>query len=208
MIPAILLASLFSIFSPARHDARQGAKQYRAGKFPESAEWFAGAERRDPSDPAWKLDLGTALGAAGRADAARAKLSEAARASSDHRIAADAFYQEGTLDLSAQKYAEAAEALRRSLILDPSRPDAQRNYEIALRNLRQPKPPPKPQPPQSEDRKSSRRPEANPRAPDRDSSFERKAGMTRQEAEALLRSLDAEQRQREKTASVVRGKDW
>jgi hypothetical protein len=32
--------------------------------------------------------------------------------------------------------------------------------------------------------------------------------MTRREAEELLRSLDAEQRQREKTAAAVAGKDW
>jgi hypothetical protein len=32
--------------------------------------------------------------------------------------------------------------------------------------------------------------------------------MTRKEAEALLRGLDAEQRQREKIAAGLRGKDW
>jgi len=32
--------------------------------------------------------------------------------------------------------------------------------------------------------------------------------MTREEAEALLRSLDAEQRQREKTSPIVGGRDW
>ena len=38
--------------------------------------------------------------------------------------------------------------------------------------------------------------------------FKKKAGMTKREAESLLRSIDAEQRQREKTAPAVAGKDW
>lgn len=202
------LASIFSVFSPARRSARDGAKAYRGRNYEESARRYGEAARSDPSDPAWPLDLGTALGAAGKRDAARAPLASAARAG-DRAVAADAAYQQGTLDLGAGDYASAVDRLRESLLLDPSRPDARKNYEIAWKKLQEKKPPPPPSksPAPSPEKKPS---PAAPPTPSRegDREFERRAGMTRQEAEALLRSLDAEQRQREKTSPVVPGKDW
>jgi tetratricopeptide (TPR) repeat protein len=203
---AAALASVFSIFSPARRDARDGAAAYRNGKFDDSARSFGAAARRDPKDPAWALDLGTALGAAGKRDQARGPLDGAARGG-DHVVAADALYQQGTLDLGAGDYRSAVDRLRRSLLLDPSRPDAKRNYELAWRKLREQKPPPPPPSP-SPSPAPKKSPAPSPPTPRSDSEFERKAGMTREEAEAILRSLDAEQRQREKASPVVGGRDW
>jgi tetratricopeptide (TPR) repeat protein len=202
-------ARIFSIFSPARGDAKKGAELHGQKKYRDAAARFGAAARRDPGDPAWKLDLGTALGAAGDRDKARAALAAVA-GSADPRIASDALYQQGTLDLEAGKYPDAVEALRKSLALDPARSDAKRNYEIALRNLAPPPPQPKPslspksgsgQPP------PNRPPEKKPQGSN-DPEFEKRAGMTRREAEEMLRSLDAEQRQREKAAAAVPGKDW
>ena len=203
---ALSPARLFSIFSPARGEAKKGAELHAQGKFHDAARRFGAAARRDPSDPAWTLDLGTALGAAGERDKARAPLSAAAR-SGDPRIAADAFYQQGTLDLQEHRYNEAVDALRHSLTLDPSRADAKRNYEIAFRNLAPPKPEPKPSPQAGSNPPPPGRPPAG-KPPGSDPEFEKRSGMTRREAEELLRSLDAEQRQREKTAAAVAGKDW
>jgi tetratricopeptide (TPR) repeat protein len=207
LFEALSPAHLFSIFSPARRDAKKGAELHAQGKFRDAARRFGAAARRDPSDPAWTFDLGTALGAAGERDKAQGPLAAAAR-SSDPRIAADALYQQGTLDIQEHKYGEAADALRRSLTLDPSRADAKRNYEIAFRNLTPPKSPPKPSPnPQPGASPPPGRPPAG-KPPGSDPEFEKRSGMTRREAEELLRSLDAEQRQREKTAAAVAGKDW
>jgi tetratricopeptide (TPR) repeat protein len=203
---AAALASIFSIFSPARRDGRDGAAAYRNGKLDDSARRFGAAARRDPKDPAWALDLGTALGAAGKRDDARAPLAGAARGG-DRAVAADALYQQGTLDLGGGDYRSAVDRLRESLLLDPSRGDAKRNYELARRKLQERRPPPAPSasPPPSGSKKS---PSPASPPPRNDSEFERKAGMTRQEADALLRSLDAEQRQKEKTSPTVGGRDW
>ncbi|HET7451153.1 MAG TPA: hypothetical protein VFL12_00285 [Thermoanaerobaculia bacterium] len=208
---AAALASIFSVFSPARRDAKQGAAAYHDRKFEESARRFGEAARRDPADPAWTLDLGTALGAAGKREAARAPLDAAARAG-DRAVAADAAYQQGTLDLGAGDYASAVDRLRESLLLDSSRADARRNYEIAWKKLQERKPPPPPAPksspsPEKEKKTPSSAPSPAPKEGS-DREFERKAGMSRQEAEAILRSLDAEQRQKEKTSPAVPGKDW
>ena len=207
-IVAVALASAFSIFSPARREAKEGTSAYRNGKYEDSARRFGDAARRDPKDPAWALDLGTALGAAGKRDEARAPLAGAARGG-DRAVAADALYQQGTLDLGGGDYRSAVERLRGSLLLDPSRADAKRNYEIAWRKLQESPPPPKSSsgsPPPSGPKKEPKAP--SPSSPRPDQEFEKRAGMTRQEAEALLRSLDAEQRQREKTSPAVGGRDW
>lgn len=211
LVAAVALASLLSVFSPARRDAKDGAAAYRSRKFDDSARRFGAAAKRDPADPAWALDLGTALGAAGKREEARAPLAGAARGA-DRAVSADALYQQGTLDLGAGDYRSAADALRASLLLDPSRADAKRNYELAWRKLQEKKPPersagsPPPPPPPPEKKPGSPPPRPQPRSGDPE--FEKRAGMTRQEAEALLRSLDAEQRQREKTAATVPGRDW
>ncbi|HKB70528.1 MAG TPA: tetratricopeptide repeat protein [Thermoanaerobaculia bacterium] len=208
---AVALASVLSVFSPARRDAKKGAEAYRDKKFPDAARRFGEAAKRDPSDPAWTFDLGTALGAAGKPGDARGPLGAAAR-SGERKLAADALYQQGTLDLGAGDYRSAADALRESLLRDPARPDAQRNYEIAWRKLQERKPPPPPSsgsPPPAPEKKKPPAPQPpGARSGNRDEEFERRAGMTRQEAEALLRSLDAEQRRREKTAPAAPGKDW
>jgi tetratricopeptide (TPR) repeat protein len=210
---AIALASILSVFSPARREAKKGAAAYGKKDYPEAARRFGEAARRDPADGAWSLDLGTSLGAAGRGADAHAPLDDAAR-SSDRAVAADALYQQGTLALREGDWRSAADALRRSLILDPARPDAQRNYEIAWRKLqeKQPPPPPSPSPspgatPTSPQKKPSS-PPPRPRPGENDDEFRKRAGMSRRDAEALLRSLDAEQRQREKTAPAVTGRDW
>ena len=213
LLSGISPARLFPLFSPARGEAKKGVALHRQGRFGDAARAFASAAGKDPSDPAWRLDLGTALGASGERRKARAPLESAAR-SGDRRIAADALFQEGTLDIEEKRYSEAVDALRGSLLLDRTRSDAKRNYEIALRGAEsarrsatQPPRAPSPSPP-SAGKPQAAPPRPNTPRPGDDPEFERRSGMTRREAEALLRSLDAEQRQREKTAPAVRGKDW
>jgi tetratricopeptide (TPR) repeat protein len=204
VIVPLLLASIFSIFSPARRDARAGARAYREGRLPEASRLFGEARRRDPADRAWAYDLGTALAAAGNDDA-REKLLEAAHGP-DRAVAADALYQQGTFDLSRGETHRAVEELRASLLLDPARADAKRNFEIALQRNRKPPPsPPKPDSSPSPKNGSKSLPQD---APAGEPEFQKRAGMTRPEAEALLRSLDLEQRQREKPSASTKGKDW
>ena len=206
LLSAISPARLFSIFSPARGEAKKGVELHRQGRFRDAARRFETAAGKDPSDPAWALDLGTSLGAAGDRQKARAPLAAAAR-SGDRRVAADALYQEGTLDVGEKRYSEAVDVLRESLILDPTRIDAKRNYELALRGAAHSPRAPSPSAPPEKEKSPAPPPTKTPRTGE-EPEFEKRAGMTRREAEALLRSLDAEQRQREKTASAVSGKDW
>lgn len=202
---AAVLLALGSVFSPARRAARKGVEDFRAKRFADAQSDFRDAAGREPNEPAWKFNLGTADAAAGETAAARAELAKAAE-SGDPVVAARALYQIGTLDLQARNYADAANELRRSLELVPGDADAKRNFEIAARNRnRQPPPPPKEGASKREEPKETK---TKPRNQPDDSEFRRKAGMTRTEAEAMLRSLENEQKQKERVSAREEGKDW
>ena len=201
---AALALAIGSIFSPARRAGKKGIEDFRAKRFAEAQRDYRDAASRQPEEPAWKFNLGTADAAAGDGAAARTELAKAAEAA-DPAVAARALYQIGTLDLRERNYAQAASELRRSLELAPGDADAKRNFEIAAKNRDQkPPPPPKGGGGGKEEPKAGQKP---PSRPD-DSEFRRKAGMTRAEAEAMLRSLDSEQKQKEKVSAREEGKDW
>jgi tetratricopeptide (TPR) repeat protein len=187
----VLALSLASLFSAARREARRGEQRYRRGDFAGAGSAFASAAARDPAEKTWRLDLGTAAAAAGDSTTARKALEEAA-GSRDPRLSSTALYQLGTLALRENKPADAVAPLRRCLEIDPSARDAKRNLEIALARSAPPPPPP-----------SSGKKEGGG-----EREFERKAGMTRQEAESLLRSLEAEQRRHERPRESAAENDW
>ncbi len=200
---AALLLALGSVFSPARRLARKGTGEYRAKRFSEAQSDFRGASAREPEEKTWNYDLGTAQAAGGDLRGARDQLARAA-SSEDRALSARSLYQLGTLDLQSGNSGDAATELRRSLELDPGNPDAKRNFEIALRSRKQP-----PQkPPRPEPNSTAPSPGAGKgRGPD-DSEFQRKAGMSRAEAEAILRSLENEQKQKERVPAREMEKDW
>ena len=200
---AAALLALGSVFSPARRDARKGNEEFRAKRYAEAQADFREASRREPGEPAWNFDVGTSAAASGDEAAARTELEKAA-ASSDRAVAARALYQLGTLDLQKRRFSDAAKELRRSLEIAPGDPDAKRNFEIAAQNRDRPPPPPKGGGAPKEPPKGGPKP---PKGPE-DSDFRNKAGMTKAEAEAMLRSLENEQKQRERVSAREQGKDW
>ena len=111
------------------------------------------------------------------------------------------------MDLAQKRFPEAVTSLKRALELDPSREDARRNFEIALREARK-KSPPKSGSPPSRARPQPPRPSPAPSRPRPDSAFEKNAGMTRAQAEAMLRALDDEQRNPERARPRPGAKDW
>ncbi len=197
------LASIFSPFSPARRAARKGVEEFRAKQLPNARRDFREASRREPAEKTWNFDLGTAGAAAEDGPEARRELALAAQAR-DPAIAGKAHYQLGTLELRDRNYSQAVQELRRSLELEPGNPDAKRNFELALQEQKKP-PSSKPR---DDKGKQNPRPEGKSgKGPD-DTEFRRNAGMTRAEAEAMLRSLENEQKQRERASARVEGKDW
>jgi tetratricopeptide (TPR) repeat protein len=202
----VWLAAAIPLLSPGRRLARDGQKQFERKHYAAAEKRFEEARKAEPGDPLWSYDLGTARAWQGKSGAAREALERAA-GSDDPATAAGALYQLGTMDLGRKQFPEAVASLKRALELDPSREDARRNFEIALREARK-KAPPKSGSPPPRARPQAPRPSPAPVRPRPDSEFEKKAGMTRAEAEAMLRALDAEQRNPERARPRPGARDW
>lgn len=111
-----------------------GRRAFEEGDAEAAAQHFARAAEIDPSRQTL-FNLGTALvqsGDAERGTAALVKASEEGGA-----IAADSTFNRGNVELNAQQLDEAIELYAESLRLDPTRLDAKRNLEIALRRKSQ-----------------------------------------------------------------------
>ncbi|MGD8440548.1 MAG: hypothetical protein PVG53_08420, partial [Holophagae bacterium] len=116
----------------SRRMSRQGAAAWRDGDLDTAARAFAGAAVLDPDNPERLFDLGTALGAEGRVDAALPLLERA-----DAAGVANAAYNSGTAALDASQPEAAVRWLREAVLRDPDDADAKRNYELALAMLQQ-----------------------------------------------------------------------
>lgn len=117
-----------------------------------AADAFDAALRLRPEDPRVRFNAGTARLLAGRADAA--DVLEEAAGNAPAELASDAWFNLGNARLAGSDPAGAAAAYRQSLRLSPSRGDAKRNLELALRARvpERPSPDGAPAPPPAADR--------------------------------------------------------
>ncbi|HEX9951320.1 MAG TPA: hypothetical protein VGB53_06090 [Rubricoccaceae bacterium] len=157
----LLLAFGFAALQPGARDGRAGNRLLAAGDVRGAAAAFrAGTERAGvPDDLAARLwhNLGLAL-ARDTTDApdappvdslaipADSAFAQALRLAADPADRARIAYDAGTAALIAGDAAAAVALLRRSLVLDPARLAARRNYEIARRALARQTPPTPPEP--------------------------------------------------------------
>lgn len=116
----------------SRRMARQGVTRWSEGEIEDAARSFAGAAMLDPENPDRLYDLGTALGAEGRLDAAVPILEQAHAGG-----VPDAAYNAGTSSLQGQQAETAVKWLREAVLQDPDDLEAKRNYELALALLEQ-----------------------------------------------------------------------
>ncbi|MCS7035101.1 MAG: tetratricopeptide repeat protein [Saprospiraceae bacterium] len=137
---SIALAGCLSSVLPAQ-SLRTGQRLYQEGQYTRAEAEFL---RAGENDPIALYNAGNAAYQQGRYERAAQLFQKAAAISSE--IRADALYNAGNAYLRMGSPAEAIEAYRRSLRLQPAQPDAKRNLQIAL-NLLQPEAPPPPPPP-------------------------------------------------------------
>lgn len=166
-LAVLLLTFGFAALQPGARDGRAGNRLLDDGDVPGAvAAYMAGIARTGvPAGVGARLwhNLGVALArervARDTTDAPGAPPADSAAVSADSAFAqalrladeparrARYAYDAGTAALLADDLAPAVALLRRSLVLDPARPEARRNYEIARRRLdRQQNPPPPPEP--------------------------------------------------------------
>ena len=160
-VALLLLAFGFAALQPGAADGRAGNRRLDAGDDAGAVAAYTNGTVRlgVPDGIAMRLwhNLGVALArdttrtpgdtpvspdsAGVSADSAFA---QAIRLAGDPATRARYTYDAGTAALVGGDDARAVSLLRRSLVLDPSRREARRNYEIARRRLRDPEAPPTP----------------------------------------------------------------
>lgn len=118
--------------------AGRGMRQLKEKHPREAAESFREAERELPRSAAVRYDRALALTAAGQADSARAAYAETF---TSHELRGDAArssaaYNLGNESLRQGRYDEAAKLYRESLTIEPTRVDAKKNLEEAIRRGR------------------------------------------------------------------------
>ncbi|MFV2072200.1 MAG: VWA domain-containing protein [Thermoanaerobaculales bacterium] len=117
-----------------RRLARRGVSEWKAADIEAATEAFAGAAELDPEQPARLYDLGTALAAQERLEAAVPLLERA-----DQGGVPGATYNAGTAALEGRQLEAAVSWLRKAVLADANDVEAKHNFELALRQLEQQK---------------------------------------------------------------------
>lgn len=215
----------------------RGMRELEERRYREAAEAFREARGEHPRSAAVRFDEALALQGAGAADSAAALYEETYGSPDLEGDAArsSAAYNRGNLAMRARQYEEARAHYRESLRLDPTREDAKKNMEEAIRRQREAErrpsgspgsgggtPPPGgdggggggPQdgpPPEGEQPPLSG--EQPPQRPGESAPDLGGAIPSRAEAEHWLEALEAErqaarQRERRSTPEESRSRDW
>ena len=122
----------WSFFDPFHEHVENGNREAKKGNATDAVRQYETAGKLVPASPIPDFNRGIVLSQQGEVDQARSAF-EAAQASPDNAIAADAHYNLGNLLLQKDDAAGAIDQYLRSLDLDPADPDARRNLEIAIR---------------------------------------------------------------------------
>ena len=139
----VLLPGLLGIDLLRAHNrhVEQGNVQFKAGKPDEALKLYDKALNDDGlADPqaraSAEFNRGAAFSALGKTDEAGQAFLEATK-SKDSGLRARAFYNLGNTFFKGEKFSEAIEAFKRSLVLDSRNNDAKWNLELALRKKKE-----------------------------------------------------------------------
>jgi tetratricopeptide (TPR) repeat protein len=135
--PLLIVAAFWflcgwSFFDPFHAHVEKGNHEAKKGKPADALGHYESAGKLAPASPIPDFNRGIVYSKEGNVDQARGAY-EAAQASENPGIAADAHYNLGNLLLQKDDAAGAIDQYLRSLDLDPADPDARRNLEIAIR---------------------------------------------------------------------------
>lgn len=212
----LLLAAVPASAASGESALRRGNKLYEKGLYDEALREFQRSDRPDDPRPAFnagdahfrKGDLPEAAEAF--AEAGRRARARAAAA----RVKSQAAYNEGASLLAQGKRAEAVEAFRRAVVLDPSDPDARHNLAVALRQLKedggkgQDK-----QPPKKDPKGQNQPPKDSPPKPESPGSKPRPQGLSPEDAARLLDAVQEKEKAAKPKQAAGKGgtggkEDW
>ncbi len=123
---------------PERREVRKGNRAYHKSDYKTAIERYTRALTYDPGSFEATYDLGNALCKAEMYDKAEQTMARAAADSlRTDEERAEAFYNLGNAQFLQQKYKEALESYRRSLLLNPADMEAKYNYAYTKKLLEQ-----------------------------------------------------------------------
>lgn len=221
MFMALFLAGALGPFGGAAHRrTEEGNRRYEAQEYEDALRAYTEAQVDLPEAPELFYDIGNVLYRQGDLAGAEEAWTRAMSAA-DRNLLADIAHNLGNAHYQRQAYQEAAEAYRQALAARPEDRETKRNLELALRRLEA-----KQQEQQEQqdseagdekDEEQERPPESGPESGQESRGEEPSGdGMTREEAERLLDSLEAEEKKNLKEAEEERAaaagsgreKDW
>ncbi|MBI4054744.1 MAG: tetratricopeptide repeat protein [Elusimicrobia bacterium] len=159
----------------------KGNSAYRKGAYAEALKSYQEAEKKESKDPAPPFNQGNALYRMEQFPEAVSRYQTAAEKPASQKESASTHYNLGNAYFKQGNYLQAAENYRRSLILNPTDPEAQHNLSLALKMLQEKK---QPQKKQDSDGSSGSSQKDSPAAQSP------RPLMNREDAERILKALE------------------
>ncbi len=126
----------FDLFLRRDPNVEEGNKQLADGKAEDALKAFDHAAGALPDEPIVRFDRGTALYALGRFPEAQKEFMRAAEGH-DTGLKADAYYNMGNSLMKQERYKDALDAYKHTLVVRPDDRRAKWNLELALRRMRE-----------------------------------------------------------------------
>lgn len=221
-----LLAAGNAVADKAASSNRKGIRAYTDKKYEESAGRFTEALVERPDTPELRFNLGTALSAQGKKDAAMNELMTAARGLGSGDKAAAAHFNAGNLLYASGDYQGAVESYKKAVKLDQKSPDIRHNLELAVRKLNDQKKDPSNKDNQQQkngDRDNSQKNKSQNQNQNKQQNQEQQQSqqqnselkpMTKDEAQRLLNAINDDEkkslslRHQQMKTQVRQGDDW
>lgn len=116
-----------------RQYVRNGNKQFRSGKYAESEVSYRKATEKNPRNPQAAYNLGNALVAQGKESAAVRQFEDAAKLETNPFRKAKSYHNIGVIYQGKKLFAEAIEAYKEALRLNPNDDETRYNLELCKR---------------------------------------------------------------------------
>lgn len=137
-ILTIFMVSVSSAYGQnVRSMIRDGNKNYRAGKFPQSEIKYRKALEKDPYNPQASYNLGCTMMRQGRDSVAIKQFEKASKLENNKLRRAKSYHNIGVILHKQKNYGEAIEAYKNALRNNPNNNDTRYNLALCQRQLRQ-----------------------------------------------------------------------
>ena len=133
----LLLIAMSLSAQTDRQYVRQGNKQFRAGDFPNAEVSYRKSLEKNDRNPQALYNLGNSLMAQNKDSAAVVEFEKAAKVESNELRKSMAYHNMGVICQRHQMYAEAIEAYKQSLRLNPRDDETRYNLELCKRQQKQ-----------------------------------------------------------------------